>query len=300
MKIFSPSGEIIYSTESTEVGQFNREAYFRQITANAAGRAEIIPRDSRSLENEIVPADVVETYVPITREGRLLGVFELYLNVSKARKDLNRLIYRSYGTLFIMAAGLLALVLLSSFQARRSMKETARVEERLRQLSLTDDLTGLYNRRGFLALAEQQTRFATRDKRSMMVISADLDGLKAINDRFGHKEGDAAIVDTAQVLRESFRNADLIARIGGDEFAVLLTGGHAEFDGEKLDERLRETVEKHNREDDRLYTLSVSAGFAYFDAVGTDAFEEGLHRADAMMYEQKRQKMAARGPSHHI
>jgi diguanylate cyclase (GGDEF)-like protein len=290
LRVFSPSGEIIYSTTPTEVGRLNEEAYFKAIAASGTGRAEIIPKESRSLENEAVPADVVETYVPITRGARLLGVFELYHDVSKEQKDLNRLIYRSYGTLFIMALGLLVLVLASSFQAHRSMQERARVEEQLRQLSLTDDLTGLYNRRGFLALAEQLTRVAIRGKKPMMVISVDLDGLKGINDTFGHKEGDAAIAETSQILRESFRNADLLARIGGDEFAILLTGGQAEFDSEKLDGRLQEIVEKHNNTNARQYKISVSAGFAYFDAAGTDTVEGWLHRADTMMYERKRQK----------
>ena len=290
MRIFSASGEIIYSTDSTEVGHFNKEAYFRQIAATGTGRAEVIPKQSTSLENEVVPADVVETYVPITKGGRVLGVFELYHNVSKEQQDLDRLIYRSYGTLFMMAIGLLVLVLVSSFRAHRSMKETARAEERLRLLSLTDELTGLYNRRGFLALAEQQTRVANRDGKPMMVVSADLDGLKEINDTFGHKEGDAAIAETAHILRESFRKADIVARIGGDEFAILLTGGEAEFDRGKLDGRLQKTVEKHNSLNDRQYRISVSAGFAYFDAAGAQTFDEWLHRADTMMYEQKRQK----------
>ena len=274
MRIFSPAGEIIYSSEPAEVGHFNEEAYFRELAANGAARAEIIPTQSRSLENEVVPADVVETYVPITRGGRLLGVFELYHDVSRERKDLSRLIYRSYGTLFAMALGLLALVLASSLQAHRSMRERARAEEQLRQLSLTDDLTGLHNRRGFLALAEQQTRVANRDRKPMMVVSVDLDGLKGINDTFGHKTGDAAIAESAQILRESFRNADLVARMGGDEFAILLTGGDAEFDEERLDRRLQEIVEKHNRKNDRPYEVSLSAGFAHLDAAGTDTFEE--------------------------
>jgi diguanylate cyclase (GGDEF)-like protein len=290
MRIFSPSGEIIYSSEPAEVGHFNEEAYFREIAASGAARAEIIPTQSRSLENEVVPADVVETYVPITRGGRLLGIFELYHDVSRERKDLGRLIYRSYGTLFVMALGLLALVLASSLQAHRSMQERERAEAQLRQLSLTDDLTGLYNRRGFLALAEQQTRAAHRDRKPMMVVSVDLDGLKGINDTFGHKAGDAAIAETSQILRESFRNADLVARMGGDEFAILLTGGEAEFDRENLDRRLQEIVEKHNRQSDRPYGIALSAGFACLDPAGTDTFEDWLHRADTMMYEQKRRK----------
>jgi diguanylate cyclase (GGDEF)-like protein len=287
MRIFSPSGEIIYSSEPAEVGRVNEGAYFKEIAARGTTRAEIIPTHLRSLENEVVRADVVETYVPISKGGRLLGVFELYHDVTKGRKELSRLIYRSYGTLFAMALGLLALVLASSFQAHRSMQERARAEAQLRQLSFTDDLTGLYNRRGFLALAEQQRRAANRDTKPMMLVSVDLDGLKRINDSFGHKEGDAAIAETAQILRESFRDADLVARMGGDEFAVLLTGGAAEFDGDKLDERLRDTVGKHNG-GDREYRISLSAGFARLDATGTDTFEEWLHRADTMMYEQKR------------
>jgi diguanylate cyclase (GGDEF)-like protein len=290
MRIFSASGEILYSTEKTEVGEFNQRPYFKEITTSGTARAEIIPIHSRSLENEVVPSDVVETYVPISRGGHLLGVFELYHDISSGRKDLNRLIYRSYGTLFAMTLGLLALVLASSFQAHRSMQERERAEEQLRRLSLTDDLTGLYNRRGFLALAEQQTRVAHRDRKAMMAISVDLDGLKRINDSFGHKEGDAAIAETAQILKESFRNADLIARMGGDEFAVLLTGGAAEFDREKLQGRLEEVVERHNGRSDRRYPISVSAGFAYSDAAGSDTFAEWLHRADTSMYEQKRRK----------
>jgi diguanylate cyclase (GGDEF)-like protein len=290
MRIFTPSGEIIYSTEPSEVGRFNKEAYFRQITAKGSGRAEMIPKQARSLENEVVPADVVETYVPITRGGRLLGVFELYHDVSRRRQELNRLVYRSYGTLFMMAIGLLALVLVSSYQAHRSMKERVRAEEQLRLLSLTDDLTGLYNRRGFLALAEQQTRVANRDRKAMMVISADLDGLKKINDTYGHKVGDAAIVETARILEESFRKADLVARMGGDEFALLLTGGEADFDIGTLNARLQTIVKRHNEKEDRQYAISISAGFARLDAAGSHTFEEWLHRADTMMYEQKRQK----------
>lgn len=290
IKVFSRAGEILYSTERAEVGRVNRETYFREIEATGQGRVEVIQGQLPSLENEVVPADVVETYVPIKRVGRLMGVFELYHDVSREQRDLNRLIYRSYGTLFAMAAGLLVLVVASSLRAHLSIKERAKAEEQLRLLSLTDDLTGLYNRRGFLALAQQQMRVAVRDRKPLMVISADLDGLKEINDTFGHKEGDAAIAEAADALRESFRQSDVIARIGGDEFALLLTGGEAVFDPEQLRARLSRTLGKRNARRDRRYVLSVSAGFACFDAAGDHTFEQLLHEADSMMYEQKRVK----------
>jgi diguanylate cyclase (GGDEF)-like protein len=119
--------------------------------------------------------------------------------------------------------------------------------------------------------------------------------LKEINDTFGHKEGDAAIVETADILRESFRTSDVIARTGGDEFALLLTGGEAEFDRGKLGARLQKVVEKHNKKSDRLYEISMSAGYAFFDVTGEKTFEELLHEADTMMYAQKRQKKGLSG-----
>jgi len=291
MRIFSPSGEIIYSTEPTEVGHSNQEAYFKQVAASGTARAEIIPKHSKSLENEIVPADVVETYVPITRGGRLLGVFELYHNVSRERQELNRLIYRSYGTLFIMAAGLLVLVLFSSAQAHRSMKERARVEEQLRLLSFRDDLTGLYNRRGFLALGEQQVHVANRDKKPMMVVSADLDGLKEINDTFGHQEGDRALLNLSAQLQETFRDSDVVARMGGDEFVVLSVAG-PEDDSGSMTLRLRERLDEYNRQGSQPYQLQVSIGLAGSDAKAPDAIEQLLAASDRVLYEEKRRKAA--------
>lgn len=295
MRIFSADGRIVYSTAPHEVGTYNRAPYFNKIRETRTGRAEVIPAAARSLENEVFGADVVETYVPITSGERLFGVFELYHDVSKAKKGLTRLLYRSYGTLFALGAGLLTLVALSSWYALRSVRERERTAEQLKLLSLTDDLTGLYNRRGFLALAEQQLRVAERDEKPLMVVSADLDGLKAINDGYGHQAGDAAIVETARVLRDCFRKSDLIARVGGDEFAVLLTGGEAEFNSGQLGSRLGKAVDRHNgRKGDALCALSISAGFAYFDVAGTDTFEELLHRADTRMYEEKRRRKGER------
>ena len=98
--------------------------------------------------------------------------------------------------------------------------EQKRMEEELRSLSLHDELTGLYNRRGFITLAEQQCKIADRMKREMMMIYIDLVKMKYINDTFSHQEGDRALIDTANILRNTFRPADIIARIGGDELQL--------------------------------------------------------------------------------
>src|SRR5690606_3152575 len=110
----------------------------------------------------------------------------------------------------------------------RDVTERRRHEENLRGMTLVDELTGLYNRRGFFALAEEQIRLARHGKRTLSLVFADLDGLKRINDILGHTAGDQAIFEAAAVLRQTFRESDVVARIGGDEFAALVLAAEAD------------------------------------------------------------------------
>jgi len=167
--------------------------------------------------------------------------------------------------------------------------ERKQAEEALRAASLVDELTGLYNRRRFLALGEHQLKIANRVKRRLSLLFIDLDGLKWINDNYGHTEGDQALIETANILRETFRESDIIARIGGDEFAVLVTettGGGTEI----LTTRLQENLRTYNETRTRQYDLSVSIGAAQFDPEYPLSIHEMLGQADALMYEEKRGK----------
>src|SRR5437588_1422229 len=107
----------------------------------------------------------------------------------------------------------------------QDITERKRAEAALQSLSLVDELTGLYNRRGFLAVTEQHLAAIRRNKKMPVILYADLDGLKVINDSLGHHEGDRALVKAAEIFRETFRSSDIIARIGGDEFVVLAAIG---------------------------------------------------------------------------
>jgi diguanylate cyclase (GGDEF)-like protein len=160
----------------------------------------------------------------------------------------------------------------------------------LREMSLTDELTGLYNRRGFATLAEQQTKMARRLQKNLWLIFIDVDGLKQINDTFGHREGDRALRDTGEVLRRTFRASDILARLGGDEFCILAV----DESGSGLTavtERLQENLKQHNAQHpDRPYTLSFSIGMVRFDPASSPSIEEPLARADQLLYEQKRSK----------
>jgi diguanylate cyclase (GGDEF)-like protein len=287
--IYSPSGKILYSSEPGEIGKVNQDPYFHRLTADPKIIVKEVERGGRSLENRYMSADVVEAYVPIVREGRLTGVFEIYYNISPEKQRLRSLITLSSAVLFGMATILLIAVIISVSRANQYLRDRERVLEELRTLSLSDELTGLYNRRGFFILAEQQIKIATRTKRGMLLVSADLDGLKKINDGFGHHEGDRAIVDAGQLLRQSFRESDIISRNGGDEFVILITE-KPEINAEVLFDRLRKNLEVHNRRVQRPYPFSISMGVTTFDPEKPVDLNTLLIAADKSMYEDKKNK----------
>jgi diguanylate cyclase (GGDEF)-like protein len=161
-----------------------------------------------------------------------------------------------------------------------------RTENELRDLSLFDELTKIYNRRGFLALAEQQIKVAHRTKKEMALFYADLDDLKKINDNFGHEEGDAALIEAAAVLKEAFRDSDIIARLGGDEFVVLAIDV-AEGRTAALARRLRDMVQAKNARPEAAYPVSFSLGIAPYDPDRPCSIQELLAQADRKMYQDK-------------
>jgi diguanylate cyclase (GGDEF)-like protein len=160
------------------------------------------------------------------------------------------------------------------------------LERELRHLALTDDLTCLYNRRGFFASATQQLKLARRNGQSMLLFFCDLDNLKNINDSFGHREGDRALVRTADALEAVFRDSDVMARLGGDEFAVLALEASGRNE-ESILHRVEKTIRKTNAEESR-YNLSLSIGVARFNPMDNTALADLMADADRAMYEKKR------------
>ena len=169
----------------------------------------------------------------------------------------------------------------------RDITERKLQEERLKDMAILDELTGLYNRRGFLALASQQLKQAKRAKRQALLVFADVNGLKRINDTHGHADGDRALITAAEVFNRTFRDSDVIARIGGDEFAILAL--EADTDGvEAINDRLRAALDYVNRANTRGYDISVSIGIVPFDPDQHSSVEELMAYADREMYEHKR------------
>jgi diguanylate cyclase (GGDEF)-like protein len=129
-------------------------------------------------------------------------------------------------------------------------------------------------------------KHARRHNERMVLFFADLDDLKVINDTFGHVSGDRALADTAQIFRETFRDSDIIARMGGDEFAVIL--GNAPDSGiATVRDRLDKHLAEYNARRDGTFRLSVSVGLSIFDPARPVTVDELIREADARMYEQK-------------
>jgi diguanylate cyclase (GGDEF)-like protein/PAS domain S-box-containing protein len=161
-----------------------------------------------------------------------------------------------------------------------------RREEQLRMLSLSDELTGLYNRRGFFALGEHAMRIARRRSKGLGVISLDVDGLKAINDRFGHTQGDEVLCAVADIIRASVRESDVIGRVGGDEFVILADDG-PEITAE-LVTRLQRSAERLNGKKSRPFRLTLSIGAVDWEVGEQVTLQELIERADQRVYDVKR------------
>jgi len=160
------------------------------------------------------------------------------------------------------------------------------IEREIRSLAVTDELTGLYNRRGFLASATHQLKLAQRHNENVLLLFCDVDHLKEINDSFGHQAGDVALIRAAAALDDTFRDSDILARLGGDEFAVLASD--ASFPNRHaIVPRIEKCLEKGNAEDPR-YKLSFSMGMARFDPQAPASLGELMARADQDMYVHKK------------
>jgi diguanylate cyclase (GGDEF)-like protein len=165
--------------------------------------------------------------------------------------------------------------------------ERQRVQKRLADLALRDELTGLYNRRGFFAIAEHLRRECLRNARTLAVVQVDIDGLKAINDSFGRAAGDQAIAATAAIFRCTFRESDVVARLGGDEFvAVALDADRAA--GGRVIARLGQALEQHNLRTKAPYALSFNVGSSVLIPSERQTLNDLLDTADRALYANKR------------
>ncbi len=175
-------------------------------------------------------------------------------------------------------------------QLKDALQELALRNEDLRALSVRDELTGLYNRRGFMQQCEEITQAAQRDGTAFILMFADLDKLKSINDSYGHEEGDYAIQRVAEVLRRTLPEHATLARLAGDEFTAIIPMPAGQHDTEPLRTLVQGAIDRYNAQWDRPYLLSVSLGFSASSPADSLTLSDHLKQADDMMYEEKHRK----------
>jgi diguanylate cyclase (GGDEF)-like protein len=237
-----------------------------------------IPR-LRALLGEVLPRCVEFQNFEVEHDFLRIGRRTMLLNAKKLQND---------------GDDLEMILLAIEDITERKRAETTRfnldvgLNETLRTLALTDDLTGLNNRRGFLTLAEQHLKLARRTKQELLFVFLDLDGLKQINDTFGHQEGDRALAKTAEILKRSFhRDLDLIARLGGDEFVVLTIDSFHES-SEIIYIRLQEHLKIINARVNCSYQLAFCIGMTRFHPESEATINDLMAEADEVLYKNKR------------
>ncbi len=247
-------------------------------------QSDIVGRNLRSVVEPALRAEFDAYLREVTNKGIAGGLLRLMAHDGRA-------ITFRYNNVLI-TDGRSPLYILGHAQ---DVSELLDVQEKLRQHSMTDALTGLYNRRGFLIMAEQQIKLEKRrgTTRGLTLLFADLDGLKSINDTFGHEAGNDAIVEFASIIRSCTRSADLGARWGGDEFVILLIGQTSATANTSID-RIRERIKLYNETSSKSYELAFSVGFADFDIESGRSLEEQIADADGKMYEDKRRRKQSR------
>jgi len=256
-----------------------------------------ITSESKTAYKKFSPADGLIPEGTFTNKRRLLIVKSLYYK----NKQFGYVLFEPgdlhpclYDTLFTQLSTTLNTSILFTEKNAAEKKlsvllknlETTNTE--LTGISLTDELTGLYNRRALMSIGQHSIDLALEMKRSGIVVYADMDGLKAINDTYGHEAGDIAIKAMAKILKQVFRGQDVVARLGGDEFVIVATGVTTDF-MPKIRERLTQAEKSWNKTGKYQFKISISMGAVDF-AEDNHALEKMLVQADKIMYKEKRAK----------
>jgi len=175
----------------------------------------------------------------------------------------------------------------------KALSDLERANKKYLSQSLTDDLTRLYNRRGFFSFAQQLFRIAKRVHNPICLVFLDVDNLKAVNDTWGHKEGDRALKEFGRILKETFRESDVIGRVGGDEFAVLVLLPSRD-QGRILLERFQDRLDAFNRRRHKKFSLEASMGVVWCEPEQRRSLQNLLMTADRRMYWNKHHKSQSR------
>jgi diguanylate cyclase (GGDEF)-like protein/PAS domain S-box-containing protein len=277
----------VFSEASFEGVAVTRAGHILDTNATFAAWLGRDPSDLVGLEGMSVFAPEDRAYVASLATSNPTGAYEARMQ----RSDGTTFPVEVRGRAVVFRGQQVRIAVVRDITERKAQEaELASHAEQLRELSLRDELTQLYNRRGFLELARHQLLLAARGHSPLAVFYADLNGMKIINDELGHEMGDRALAAVARVLSNVFRAADIVARLGGDEFAVLAVACDAEG-AAVASARVRKLVDEFNEASGERFKLSVSLGASVYDPAAPVDLETLMQRADQQMYEVKRARI---------
>jgi diguanylate cyclase (GGDEF)-like protein/PAS domain S-box-containing protein len=273
--LFEKSNDPVYLHGLDAAGEPTRFVAVNDAACKLLGytREEMLGLTLRAIEAPVTPGQLRSVMQRLLQEERVV-----YESVRQTR-DGRRIPVEISSSLTDVDGDLLVLSISRDISGRK------KTERHLEELSLHDELTGLLNRRGFYVMLPEQSKRAKRAGSRLLVLYGDVDGFKAINDRFGHKQGDEVLQAVAATLRNTFRDTDLLARLGGDEFCVVAEAA-ATTHPEALVERLDQAIKAAGR--DLNLDLSLSRGTVMADWRSLEDPDELLTRVDMLMYEAKR------------
>lgn len=287
IKVFDTSGETVYSTSKDDIGKFNENSYFHDVVAKGKPYTKVVQKDTRSLEGQLVNSDVVETYVPMMKEGEFIGAFELYYNITLQKSEMDELISQYSKILYVLTAILIAAVVLAAIFFLKGLKERRRYERAMLEKANTDPLTGVYNRRRFDEILHWEFERVKRYDLTASLLILDLDHFKKVNDTYGHQAGDDVLIATATKISESLRKSDILGRYGGEEFIALLPETDRE-NALKTAERLRRVIEastvSYGVQDIKV---TISVGVSYLSSEKDLTIEKIIKNADESLYSAK-------------
>lgn len=286
-KIFNHDGEILYSSEDKDIGTVNQKGYFHNQVAKGEIFTKLVQKNSRTLEDQEVKIDVVETYIPMMIDGKFIGAFELYYNISARRAAIDEHMEWVDKMLLLLSSIAIITAFIIGIGYRKVQQIREEYELELIEMATKDKLTNIYNRRSFEARLTQDIKDYYEFQTELSVIIFDVDHFKFVNDTYGHQAGDHVLVLLAEVVKNALRDQDILARYGGEEFVVLLP--NTSVNGSKeIAEKLRKVVQDtcFDTTTDQIQ-ITISLGIASICDVKNPNLDNLIKSADDALYYAK-------------
>lgn len=286
-KIFNHAGEVLYSSHEKDIGTLNEKSYFHNQVASGENFTLLVKKDSATLEGQVVELDVVETYVPMLVDGKFIGAFELYYDISQRRAALDEHMEWVDKMLLLLSSIAIITAFIIGIGYKKVQKIREEYELELIEMATKDKLTNIYNRRSFEARLSQDIQQYQKFNTELSVILFDVDHFKFVNDTYGHQAGDNVLTLLADIAKNTMRSNDVVARYGGEEFIILLpnTGKNG---SQIFAEKLRKAIEDASF-DTNTYEIhiTVSLGVTCISDIQNPSLDSLIKSADDALYYAK-------------